>query len=164
MPPHRKDRRTERNVLSRTLILAACKQLMLQGDFRPTVPVIAAASARSIRTVFHSFDSAEGLWLAALEDETFCGVLLSKAMADFVNVDILAGLGPWGRRQLCRMMVLGRIDGAEVYARPKSRTTQAMSDEVARVLRDAPLAERAAHPATPDGSPAPMRGDGLGKV
>jgi AcrR family transcriptional regulator len=62
------DGRRARTVDTRARLLAACRDLMMRGDYRPSMPDIVNAAGRSSRTGFDHFDNIDALRLEALSD------------------------------------------------------------------------------------------------
>ncbi len=69
------DGRNLRGIRTRATILAACRAMMLAGDFRPTMLAVARNAKCSVRSVFTHFDDVEALHLAALDRDTQDGIL-----------------------------------------------------------------------------------------
>lgn len=58
------DGRTARSVRTRQAIVAACMELVEEGDLEPTAPRVAERAGVSVRSVFQHFDDREGLFAA----------------------------------------------------------------------------------------------------
>lgn len=58
------DGRTARSVRTRKAIVAACIELVEEGDLEPTAPRVAERAGVSVRSVFQHFDDLEGLFAA----------------------------------------------------------------------------------------------------
>ena len=58
------DGRTARSQRTRSAIVAACIELVEEGDLRPTAPRVAERAGVSVRSVFQHFDDLEGLFAA----------------------------------------------------------------------------------------------------
>jgi TetR/AcrR family transcriptional regulator, regulator of autoinduction and epiphytic fitness len=58
------DGRTARAVRTRKAIVAACIELVEEGDLEPTAPRVAERAGVSVRSVFQHFDDLEGLFAA----------------------------------------------------------------------------------------------------
>jgi TetR/AcrR family transcriptional regulator of autoinduction and epiphytic fitness len=58
------DGRTARSVRTRKAIVAACIELIEEGDLEPTAPRVAERAGVSVRSVFQHFDDLEGLFAA----------------------------------------------------------------------------------------------------
>lgn len=70
------DGRKSRADVTKAAILAACRQLMREGDFRPTVDAVAARAHVSKRSVFQHFKSVGKLHAVALEDPAIGAAIL----------------------------------------------------------------------------------------
>lgn len=64
------DGRNARAERTKAAILAATREAMRAGIFRPTVVEIAKAASCSVRSVFEHFGTAEELYRVALDDQT----------------------------------------------------------------------------------------------
>jgi AcrR family transcriptional regulator len=62
------DGRNERVVRTKAAVLAACRDAMKAGIFRPPVTAVAKAARVSVRSVFEHFAGVEGLWREAIAD------------------------------------------------------------------------------------------------
>lgn len=68
--PTRTDKRKARLERNRNRALAACRQLMCAGNFRPSMIEVAKHSACSLRSVFDYFTDLEAMHREALDDAT----------------------------------------------------------------------------------------------
>ncbi len=70
------DGRRSRGERTREKIIATCREMMLAGDFRPTMLGVSKKAGCAVRSVFQHFKDVEALHLAALDRETQDGILL----------------------------------------------------------------------------------------
>lgn len=100
----RVDGRNSRARKTRAALLSACRVLMQNGAFRPSMAWICETADRCARSGFEHFNSVEGLHLEALQDYT-----TRVAIAARVLGDELVALSPEGAERVVRAVVLGRV-------------------------------------------------------
>lgn len=93
-------RRTER---SRSRLLAHCRAIMQEGDFRPPMRHICARAGVCVRTGFQHFDTIESLHLAAIND----GATL-QSIADQVGAEGGVPTPIEGQYRYVRAIIAGR--------------------------------------------------------
>jgi hypothetical protein len=97
------DGRNMRAKRNKAALVAACRQIMQDGWFRPTTQAIASRAGLSIRTVFVHFKNAEALYLEATKDETTCDLIMRHITGP--------GYGPHGAEftdRIVRAVILGK--------------------------------------------------------
>lgn len=115
------DGRNERVVRTKAAVLAACRDAMKAGIFRPPVTAVAKAARVSVRSVFEHFDGVEGLWRKAIADPETHTMILSQIFIE----------GPFPvsysvRLNIVHTAVFGRvIIRLEKAAWPRARTGDA---------------------------------------
>ncbi len=98
------DGRHRRRTRTRAAIVAACQELMLAGEFRPTTDAIARRVPCSVRTIWLHFRDIEALHLEAAADPITRDAILTRATSGFGSGAVPAG----SARLLVRAIVLGR--------------------------------------------------------
>lgn len=86
-PAETVDGRNLRALRTRANIMAACRALMVGGEFAPPTARVALKAGLAIRTVFEHYKSTEAMHAAALNEETTRRTVL--ALASDSDVDCL---------------------------------------------------------------------------
>lgn len=98
------DGRHRRSQRSRDAVLAACRRIMVGGDFRPSVEAVAQAAKLSRRTVFDHFGSVDALHLLAVDDADTRDAILNRMLGTHVY-----SCSPEAERAIVRAVVTGRV-------------------------------------------------------
>jgi len=81
-PAPRPDGRNQRAERTKTAILAACREFMQGGAFRPPMSAVCERAHVLVRSGFQHFSDIEGLYLAAAQDEATRDAILRHALGD----------------------------------------------------------------------------------
>lgn len=76
------DGRNRRSERSKEKALAACRRIMMHGQFQPSVVNIARAADLSVRTIFQHFGSVDALHHEAVQDGVVRDAILTRILGD----------------------------------------------------------------------------------
>jgi hypothetical protein len=105
VPPALSDGRNRRKAISRETILAACRRLMADGHFRPSMDFCCSTADRSIRTGFGLFGTVEALHFEALQDVPTRNAIFERILGDTFCV---VTDGVEGEERILRAIVTGK--------------------------------------------------------
>lgn len=96
------DGRHARSTTTKRDILAACRRLMMDGNFRPAMADVCGLAKRSVRSGHEHFHTIEALHLTAIEDVTtrdlVLGLLMDSTLAAAEEANVI------------RAIITGRIE------------------------------------------------------
>jgi AcrR family transcriptional regulator len=81
-PAPRIDGRNALGPRTKAAILAACRELMQAGAFRPPMREVCWQAEVSVRSGFQYFNNVDGLYVAAAQDEATRDAILRHALGD----------------------------------------------------------------------------------
>jgi AcrR family transcriptional regulator len=99
------DGRHARATTTKRDILAACRRLMADGDFRPSMEAISALSGRSTRSGYEHFRTLDALHTQAVLDKDTHQAILECVGGHELTALLTADMG----NRLVRALVIGRI-------------------------------------------------------
>jgi len=76
------DGRNQRAERTKAAILAACREFMQGGAFRPPMSAVCERAHVSVRSGFQHFSDIEGLYVAAAQDEATRDAILRHALGE----------------------------------------------------------------------------------
>ena len=103
------DGRHARKTRTQEAILAATREAMRAGIFRPSVVQIAKAAGCSVRSVFQHFATAETLYAVALGDEDLQHAILVQIVGEIYLTEIYLTLPVECQCHIIMAAVYGRI-------------------------------------------------------
>jgi len=99
------DGRNQRSASSRRDMLAACREMMMDGIFQPAAANVAARAGVSIRTVFDHFGGVERLRSQAIDED---GSVRAMILRRVVGAEVAGTLDADVADRIVRAVVLGR--------------------------------------------------------